>query len=72
MPPQKAKHRDADRYSSDHAKAMAEIAKLDSKIASEQKKQLDAQQRLDQEVAKQKKKKKKQKKKKHLAVQKKK
>ncbi|KGS10976.1 hypothetical protein OA77_29645, partial [Pseudomonas coronafaciens] len=63
QPTIKAKHRDADRYGSDHAKAMAEIAKLDSKIASEQKKQLDAQHRLDQEVAKQQKK--------HLADQKK-
>ena len=63
QPTIKAKQRDADRYGSDHAKAMTEIAKLDSKIASEQKKQLDAQHRLDQEVAKQQKK--------HLADQKK-
>ncbi|VVQ35509.1 hypothetical protein PS943_04381 [Pseudomonas fluorescens] len=56
LPTIKAKQRDADRYASDHAKAMAEVAKFDGKIASEQKKQLDAQHRLDQEAARHKKK----------------
>ncbi|KTT05096.1 hypothetical protein NS376_00780 [Pseudomonas oryzihabitans] len=51
-----SKCREAERYASDHRKVLAEIAKLDGKITSEQKKQLDAQSKLNQELDREKKK----------------